>query len=91
MTNLFGLIPWNPPSFAAIGVWPVLMGLTIFLTQKLNPQMPDPVQARIMNMMPIFMVFVLAHLPAGLVIYYTWNNLLTMTQQWFIMKRQGAI
>jgi len=91
VTNLFGLIPWDPPSFMAIGIWPVLMGLTIFVTQKLNPQMPDPVQARIMMMMPVFMVFVLAHLPAGLVIYYTWNNLLTMTQQWFIMKRQGAI
>jgi YidC/Oxa1 family membrane protein insertase len=91
VTNLFGLIPWNPPSAIAIGVWPVLMGLTIFLTQKLNPQMPDPVQARIMMMMPVFMVFVLAHLPAGLVIYYTWNNMLTFTQQWFIMKRQGAI
>ncbi len=91
VTNLFGLIPWDPPSFLAIGIWPVLMGLTIFVTQKLNPQMPDPVQARIMMMMPVFMVFVLAHLPAGLVIYYTWNNFLTMSQQWFIMKRQGAI
>ena len=67
------------------------MGLSIFLMQRLNPQMPDPIQARIMMMMPIFMVFILARLPAGLVIYYTWNNLLSMMQQWFIMKRAGSI
>jgi YidC/Oxa1 family membrane protein insertase len=91
ITTLFGLIPWNPPALLAIGIWPVLMGLSIFLMQKLNPQMPDPVQAKIMMMMPVFMVFVLARLPAGLVIYYTWNNMLSMSQQWFIMKRAGSI
>jgi YidC/Oxa1 family membrane protein insertase len=91
VTTLFGLIPWDPPSFLAIGIWPVLMGATMFLSQKLNPQMPDPVQARIFMLMPLFMVFIFARLPAGLVIYYTWNNILTVSQQWVIMKRQGAI
>jgi YidC/Oxa1 family membrane protein insertase len=89
--NLFGLIPWAPPEFIpAIGVWPLLMGISMFLQQKLNPQPADPVQAKIFLFMPLFFTFLLASFPAGLVIYWTWNNLLSMAQQWLIMKRMGV-
>ena len=90
VTNLFGLIPWDPPSFLAIGVWPVLMGISMFAQQKLNPAPPDPIQARIFMLMPILFTFILAPFPAGLVIYWTWNNVLTIAQQYVIMKRHGA-
>ncbi len=89
--NLFGLISWSPPAFLpVIGVWPLLMGLSMFLQQRLNPQPTDPVQAKIFMFLPLFFIFLLARFPAGLVIYWTWNNLLSMTQQWFIMKRMGV-
>ena len=87
--NLFGLIPWTPPHFLMIGVWPLLMGGTMFLQQKLNPQPPDPVQAKIMSFLPVMFTFLFATFPAGLVIYWTWNNLLSIGQQWLIMKRMG--
>ncbi len=85
--NLFGLIPWDPPSFLIIGVWPCLMGLTMYLQQKLNPTPPDPVQAKIFMFFPIFLTVILAPFPSGLVIYWTFNNILTMAQQVIIMRR----
>ena len=88
--NLFGLIPWDPPQAMMIGVLPLLMGLSMFLQQKLNPQPADPIQAKIFMFMPIFFTYLLASFPAGLVIYWTWNNVLSMAQQWLIMKRMGV-
>ena len=85
--NIFGLIPWDPPSFLIIGAWPVAMGITMWLQQKLNPTPPDPVQAKIFMFFPLFLTIILAPFPAGLVIYWTVNNILTMAQQVFIMKR----
>ena len=85
--NLFGLIPWDPPSFLLIGVWPCLMGVSMYLQQKLNPTPPDPVQAKIFMFFPLFLTVILAPFPAGLVIYWTINNVLTMAQQYIIIKR----
>ena len=85
--NLFGLIPWDPPSFLMIGVWPILMGISMFVQQKLNPAPPDPIQAKIFMFFPLFLTVILAPFPSGLVIYWTVNNILTMAQQVFIMKR----
>ena len=69
--NLFGLIPWDPPSFLLIGVWPCLMGLSMFIQQKLNPAPPDPIQAKIFMFFPLFLTVILAPFPSGLVIYWT--------------------
>ena len=88
--NLFGLIPWDPPSFLHLGIWPILMGISMFIQQKLNPAPPDPVQQRIFMFLPIIFTFVLAGFPAGLVIYWTVNNVLSMTQQWVITRRVEA-
>ena len=93
--NGFGLLPWGAPDLGLlnllnIGVWPLLMGISMFLQQKLNPQPPDPLQAKIFLMMPIMFTFLLATFPAGLVIYWTWNNILSMAQQAVIMKRAGV-
>lgn len=88
--NLFGLIPFTPPEFLMIGVWPLLMGFTMFLQQKLNPAPPDPIQARVMMMLPVIFIFLFATFPAGLVIYWTWNNVLSIAQQWVIMRRMGV-
>ena len=88
--NLFGLVPWDPPSFLMIGIWPILMGLSMFVQQKLNPAPPDPIQAKIFMFFPLFLTIILAPFPAGLVIYWTVNNILTMAQQVFIMKRTSV-
>src|SRR4051812_1985207 len=88
--NLFGLIPFTPPSLLMIGAWPLIMGVTMFLQQKLNPQPVDPVQARMFMLLPIVFTYMLAAFPAGLVIYWAWNNLLSIAQQWTIMHRAGA-
>ncbi len=85
--NLFGLIPWDPPSFLLIGAWPVAMGVSMWIQQKLNPAPPDPVQAKIFMFFPIFLTVILAPFPSGLVVYWTINNILTMAQQVVIMKR----
>ena len=85
--NIFGLIPWDPPSFLIIGAWPVLMGATMYLQQKLNPTPPDPIQAKIFMFFPLFLTIILAPFPSGLVVYWTVNNILTIAQQWVIMKR----
>ncbi len=87
--NLFGIIPWTPPEFLMIGIWPIIMGATMYLQQKLNPQPADPLQAKIFLFLPLFFTFLLARFPAGLVIYWAWNNLLSILQQWVIMRRMG--
>ena len=88
--NLFGLIPFSPPYFLMIGAWPLIMGVTMFLQQKLNPQPVDPMQARMFMLLPIVFTYMLSAFPAGLVIYWAWNNLLSIAQQWTIMRRAGA-
>jgi len=91
--NLFGLIPWEPGAlpvigpFLMVGAWPLIMGVTMWFQQKLNPQPPDPVQAKLFMMMPILFTFLLANFAAGLVIYWAWNNVLSMAQQWVIMRQ----
>lgn len=88
--NLFGLLPWDVPSILMVGVWPLIMGITMFLQMRMNPTPPDPTQAAIFTWMPIIFTFMLAAFPAGLVIYWAWNNTLSILQQGMIMKRQGA-
>jgi YidC/Oxa1 family membrane protein insertase len=88
--NLFGLIPFDPPSFLLIGVWPILMGITMYLQMKMNPAPTDEIQQQIFRWMPIIFTFVLATFPAGLVIYWTFNNAFSILQQWVIMRRQGV-
>ena len=88
--NLFGLIPWDPPSFLMLGVWPVLMGVTMFIQMQMNPPPPDPIQARMFQILPIFFTFILAGFPAGLVIYWAWNNFLSILQQGLIMRRNDV-
>jgi len=94
--NLFGLLPFNPATvpvighFLMIGAWPLIMGVTMFLQQKLNPQPVDPVQAKMFMALPVVFTYMLSAFPAGLVIYWSWNNLLSIAQQWAIMHRQGA-
>ena len=85
--NLFGLLPYDVPSFLVIGAWPVAMGVSMWVQQKLNPAPTDPMQAKIFAFFPLFLTVILAPFPAGLVIYWTVNNVLTMAQQLFIMKR----
>ena len=85
--NLFGLLPYDVPSFLVIGAWPVAMGVSMWIQQKLNPAPTDPTQAKIFAFFPLFLTVILAPFPAGLVIYWTVNNILTMAQQLFIMKR----
>ncbi len=86
--NVFGLIPWDPPGFLVIGIWPILMGLTMYLQQKLNPPPPDPIQAKIFMMLPFIFTFLLATFPAGMVIYWTFNNILSIAQQSLILRKQ---
>ncbi|MBX3532106.1 MAG: membrane protein insertase YidC [Rhizobiaceae bacterium] len=88
--NLFGLLPFAVPAFLMIGVWPLVMGVTMFLQMRMNPTPPDPTQAMIFTWMPVIFTFMLATFPAGLVIYWAWNNTLSIIQQGVIMKRQGA-
>ncbi len=88
--NLFGLIPWDPPHMLMIGIWPLIMGVTMWFQQKLNPQPADPVQAKMFMILPVVFTFMLASFPAGLVIYWAWNNVLSMAQQWAIMRRMGV-
>ncbi|HKA47324.1 MAG TPA: membrane protein insertase YidC [Methyloceanibacter sp.] len=94
--NLFGLIPFDPATvpgvghFLMIGAWPLIMGVTMWVQMKLNPAPPDPVQAKVFSWMPVFFTFLLASFPAGLVIYWAWNNTLSVIQQSVIMSRQGV-
>ena len=88
--NLFGLIPWTPPEFLMIGVWPLIMGGSMYLQQLLNPQPADPVQAKIFMFLPLIFTILLATFPSGLVIYWAVNNILSIAQQWVIMRRMGV-
>lgn len=87
--NLFGLLPFNPPGFLAIGAWPLLYGFTLWLQQKMQPTPDDPVQRQVMALFPWMFMFLFAQFPAGLVIYYVWSNLLGIVQQ-YVIKRQVA-
>jgi YidC/Oxa1 family membrane protein insertase len=94
--NLFGLLPFDPTvipvfgQFLHLGLWPILMGFTMWAQMKMNPSPPDPTQKMIFDWMPLIFTFLLASFPAGLVIYWTWNNFLSVLQQGVIMKRNGA-
>ncbi|PPQ25888.1 membrane protein insertase YidC [Rhodopila globiformis] len=88
--NLFGLIPFNPAHYLPLlhlGAWPLIMGITMFLQQKMNPPPPDPTQARLFQFMPIVFTFMMASFPAGLIIYWSWNNTLSIAQQWLIQRQ----
>jgi YidC/Oxa1 family membrane protein insertase len=88
--NLFGLIPFDPSIYVPLlhlGAWPLIMGCTMFLQQKMNPPPPDPVQAKLFQFMPIIFTFMMAKFPAGLIIYWSWNNTLSVAQQWLIQRR----
>jgi len=88
--NLFGLLPFAAPTFLHLGIWPLIMGVTMFLQMRMNPTPPDPTQAMIFNWMPLVFTFMLASFPAGLVIYWAWNNTLSVIQQAVIMRRHGV-
>jgi YidC/Oxa1 family membrane protein insertase len=94
--TLFGLIPFDPTQiplfghYLVLGVWPIIMGITMWFQTKLNPTPPDPTQKMIFDWMPVIFTFMLSAFSAGLVIYWAWNNTLSVTQQSFIMKRNGA-
>ena len=88
--NLFGLLPWAVPAALMIGAWPLIMGFTMWMQMRMNPTPPDKTQAMIFNWMPVVFTFMLAKFPAGLVIYYAWNNSLSILQQSIIMKRHGV-
>lgn len=84
--NGFGLIPWSPPSMLMIGAWPVLMAITMYLQQRMNPEPSDPVQAKVMKLLPVIFVVMFHSFPVGLIIYWAWNNLLSVIQQWVITR-----
>ncbi|MGQ0486003.1 MAG: membrane protein insertase YidC [Hyphomicrobiales bacterium] len=88
--NLFGLLPYAVPAYLLIGVWPLLMGITMWVQMRLNPTPPDPIQASLFNWMPVIFTFMLGTFPVGLVIYWAWSNLLSILQQSIIMKRHGV-
>ena len=92
IVNLFGLLPWGPSGipYVDIGIWPIIMGLTMFLQQKINPPPADPMQQKIFMALPFVFTVMLAIFPAGLIIYWAWNNTLSIGQQWVIMKRMGV-
>lgn len=88
--TLFGYMPWPIPSFLNLGVWPILMGVTMYVQQKLNPAPTDPSQAAVLKWMPVIFTFMLGNFAAGLVIYWTWSNILSIAQQKYIMKKVGV-
>ncbi len=90
MFNLFGLLPFAVPEFLHIGVWPLIMGITMWIQMQLNPPQPDPIQQQIFSWMPVMFTFLLASFPAGLVIYWAWSNTLSIAQQWAINTKNGA-
>lgn len=92
IVNLFGLLPWGPSGipYVDIGIWPIIMGFTMFLQQKINPPPADPMQQKIFMALPFVFTIMLAIFPAGLIIYWAWNNTLSIAQQWVIMKRMGV-
>jgi YidC/Oxa1 family membrane protein insertase len=94
--TLFGLIPWDPTALPAfghflhLGIWPLIMGVSMFFQMKMNPEPADPVQKQMFSWMPVIFTFMLGTFPAGLVIYWTWNNTLTVLQQYYIMTKAGV-
>ncbi len=94
--NLFGLLPFDPTllpvigAFLWVGVWPILMGVSMFIQMKMNPEPTDPIQKALFSWMPVIFTFMLGAFPAGLVIYWTWNNILSLAQQYYIMRKQGV-
>lgn len=84
--TLFGYMPWDPPSILHVGIWPILMGFTMWAQQKLNPKPTDPTQAKVFAVLPFVFTFILAKFPSGLVIYWTWSNLLSVLQQRLLAK-----
>ena len=88
--NLFGLLPFAVPEFLHVGAWPIIMGITMWVQMQLNPQQPDPIQQKIFNWMPVMFTFMLASFPSGLVIYWAWNNMLSLLQQYAIMRKNGT-
>jgi YidC/Oxa1 family membrane protein insertase len=90
MFNLFGLLPFAVPEFLHIGVWPLIMGITMWVQMQLNPPQPDPIQQQVFAWMPVMFTFLLGSFPAGLVIYWAWSNTLSIVQQWAINKKNGA-
>jgi YidC/Oxa1 family membrane protein insertase len=88
--NLFGLLPYAVPDFLHVGVWPLIMGITMWLQMQLNPKQPDPIQQQIFTWMPVLFTFLLASFPAGLVIYWAWSNTLSLAQQSYIMRKHGV-
>lgn len=89
-TNIFFFLPAAMTSYLHLGIWPIIMGITMFIQMKMNPEPPDPVQKMMFTWMPVFFTFLLGSFPAGLVIYWSWNNLLSVTQQGFIMRKNGV-
>jgi len=85
----FGLLEWPVPEFLLVGIWPIIFGVTMWLQMKLNPQPMEPIQQKILMALPIIFLFLFARFPAGLVVYWTWNNVLSIGQQWLIMRRMG--
>ena len=85
----FGFLEWPAPEFLLVGIWPLIFGATMWLQMKLNPQPMEPIQQKIMMALPIIFLFLFARFPAGLVVYWTWNNVLSIGQQWLIMRRMG--
>ncbi len=88
MFNLFGLINWQPPVFLMVGVLPILMGITMFIQQSINPQPADPVQAKVMKFLPLIFTFMLSNFPSGLTLYWAWSNILSIIQQLLMMRLQ---
>ena len=88
--NLFGLLPFDAPSFLHIGIWPLIMGITMWVQMQLNPPQPDPIQQQVFAWMPVMFTFLLGSFPAGLVIYWAWSNSLSIAQQWVINTKNGA-
>jgi len=94
--NLFGLLPFNPGAlpvfgpFLMLGIWPIIMGITMWVQMKMNPEPTDPIQKAVFAWMPLLFTFMLASCPAGLVIYWAWNNTLSVLQQYAIMKKLGT-
>ncbi|AZL15730.1 membrane protein insertase YidC [Rickettsiales endosymbiont of Stachyamoeba lipophora] len=86
LLNFFGLAPWAAPDFLSIGVLPVLMGITMYMQQRLNPKATDPVQEQVMKFMPLVFIFMFHNFPSGLVLYWVWNNILSIGQQWLIQR-----
>lgn len=87
--NLFGLINWTPPTLLHIGAWPLIMAITMYLQQQMNPAPTDPVQAKVMKFLPAIFLFMFASFPAGLVIYWAWNNILSILQQWILVRKMN--